>query len=151
MEMTSEQRPSDVRSKPCRRKVHAKRTVRGQESTAGHRGAYSRKMGQAAGANCYGPLEATVYALPTLSELKHPHSPSDRRPQRGRTPGQRSTRIRYTCSQRIPWVYLRASWFFRRLVCVWDHNAILRKHAFLKSAANFRVDVHLDSALLLLH
>lgn len=87
---------------------------------------------------------------PTLSELKHPHSPSDQRPQRGRTPGQRSTRIRYTCSQRIPWVYLRASSFFRRLVCVCDHNAILGKRAFLKSAANFRVDVHLDSALLLL-
>ena len=64
--MTSEQRPSDVRSKPRRRKVHAKRTVRGQGSVAGHRGVCSRKMGEAAGANCYGPLEATVYVLPTL-------------------------------------------------------------------------------------
>lgn len=86
-----------------------------------------------------------------LSELKNPQGLGDERPQRGRTPGQRSARIQYTCSQRNPWVYLRASWFFRRLVCVCDHNAIFGKNAFLKSAVNFRVDVHLDSALLLLH
>ena len=71
--MTSEQRPSDVRSKPCRRKDHAKRTVRGQRSMARRRGVCSGKLGEAAGANCYGPLEATVHPLPTLSELKHPH------------------------------------------------------------------------------
>ena len=118
--------------------------------TAGPRGVCSRRTGEAAGANCYGPLEATVYALPTLWAEASTGS-------RWWVASERENARTEKCTDPIhmltaePWVCLWASWFFRRLVCVCDHNAILGKHAFLKSAVNFRVDVHLDSALLLLH